>query len=196
LAYGSRTQDITATEVIEKVQAKYKDIDDAYVKFAQTVKFKISAAEQTYVGTMYLKKKNKYRIETDQQIFVTNGETSWAYSPFNKQVVIDNYHEDKSSLSPEKFLFDYPSDYYSTLLGKDKAGAYMLKLTPKDDNSFVKTMRVWIDSDEWVIKKVEVTDMNETVTTYSVKDLKLNHGVGDDKFTFVVPKNVQVVDLR
>jgi len=52
-----------------------------------------------------------------------------------------------------------------------------------------------VDGD-WDVTKVEITDINGTVTTYNVKSVKLNSGVKDDVFKFVVPPSVKVVDLR
>lgn len=190
---------ISAKEIIEKVQNKYKTINTIIAKFNQKINFKISKIEQVYDGTLYLKKENKYRIETEQQTLITDGKTTWAYSHENKQVVIDNYKEDKNTLSPDKFLLQYPEDYYSTLLGQEKVSnnqTYILKLTPKNDNSFIKSMKVWIDDDEWFIRKVEWSDINDNVTTYIVKKIEINTKMNDDKFQFNPTKDVQVIDLR
>jgi chaperone LolA len=199
ITYSKSRPDISAKEIIEKVQAKYKKINDATAKFTQSLKYKISQIEQKFNGTLYVKKEKKYRIETDQQIIITDGKTSWAYSIQNNQCVIDNYKEDKSSISPDKFLLQYPEDYYSTLLGKEtvnKNSTYILKLTPKDDNAFIKTLKVWVDDDEWFIRKIEWTDINDNQTTYIVKKIETNTKLSDDKFQFTPSKEVQVIDLR
>ena len=190
---------ISAKEIIERVQKKYKTISDVTAKFTQSLKYKVSQIQQTYNGTLYVKKEKKYRIETEQQILITDGVTSWAYSLLNKQVVIDTYREDKSTISPDKFLLQYPEDYYSTLLGSEivsKNQTYILKLTPKNDNSFIKAMKVWVDDDAWFIRKIEWTDINDNVTSYVVKKIDLNTNLSDDKFEFTPSKTIQVIDLR
>ena len=83
--------DITAREIIENVQARYDDMSDAVVTFTQSYRFKVSKVEQEVEGTMFFKKKNKYRIETEQRIIVTDGTTSWSYNQESKQVIIDEY---------------------------------------------------------------------------------------------------------
>jgi chaperone LolA len=191
--------DVTAKEIIEKVQGRYKRTTTIVAKYSQTVKFKLSKIEQTYNGTIYLKKEKKFRIETDQQTIITDGITSWAYSSKTKQVVIDHFKEDKNSLSPEKFLTQYPEDFYSNLIGKSKVNnqeTYELKLTPKGNSSFIKSMKVWVDSDEWFIRKIEWIDMNDNSTIYTVKKLETNIELGNDKFQFKPGKDVQVIDLR
>ena len=191
--------DITAKEIIEKVQERYKKSTTVVAKYSQTVKFKLSKIEQVINGTLYLKKEKKYRIETDQQTIITDGVTSWAYSTKTKQVVIDNFKEDKNSISPEKFLTEYPEDYYSNLIGKSKVNnqeTYELKLTPKSSSSFIKSMKIWVDSDEWFIRKIEWTDMNDNSTIYTVKKIDVNTELGNDKFQFKPGKDIQVIDLR
>lgn len=189
----------TASEIIEKVQAKYKKTNTAIAKYTQTVQFKLTKMEQSYDGILFLKKEKKYRIETDQQIIMTDGITSWAYSPKTNQVVIDNYKEDKNSISPEKFLTEYPNDYYSNLIGTaniNNQDTYEMKLTPKESRSFIKSLKVWVDSKEWFIRKIEIIDMNDNTTVYTVKNIQANVEIGNDKFQFKPTSEIQVIDLR
>jgi chaperone LolA len=191
--------DPTANEVIDKVQAKYKKTNSVIAKYTQTVKFKLTKMEQSYDGTLFLKKEKKYRIETDQQTIITDGVTSWAYSPKTNQVVIDYYKEDKNSISPEKFLIEYPNDYYSSLVGKAKVNnrnTYEMKLTPKAATAFIKSLKVWVDSDDWFIKKIEMIDMNDNTTIYVVNKIESNTEITNDKFQFTPTSETQVIDLR
>jgi|TergutMp193P3_1026864.scaffolds.fasta_scaffold157440_1 chaperone LolA len=191
--------DPTVSEIIDKVQTKYKKTNSAIVRYTQTVKFKLTKMEQSYDGTLFLKKEKMYRIETDQQTILTDGVTSWAFSPKTNQVVVDNYREDKNSVSPEKFLTEYPNDYYSNLVGKAKVNnkdTYEMKLTPKENTSFIKSLKVWVDSGEWFIRKIEIIDMNDNTTTYVVSKIEANIEIRNDKFQFKPTSETQVIDLR
>jgi len=106
---------IDAREIIENVQERYEDISDATITFSQSVRFKVSKAEQSVDGTLYFKKPGKYRIETEERTVVTDGKTSWSWNPRNRQLIVDNYREETHALSPEQLLLNYPKDYYSTL---------------------------------------------------------------------------------
>lgn len=120
----SQDNNITAQDIIQNVQNVYSGITDAKASFTQTIKYS-SAKSQTSSGTVYIKKENKYRIETASQIIVTDGVTSWSYSPAKKQVVIDNYKETGNTFSPNKYLFQYPENYYSDLDGRRNSEAMM-----------------------------------------------------------------------
>lgn len=189
---------IDAREIIENVQERYEDMTDASLTFTQSVRFKVSKAEQTVKGTLLFKKPNKYRIETEERTVVTDGKTSWAWSPRNRQVVIDSYKEETHSFSPEQLLLSYPQNYYSTLVGEEKIGgqsAYVLKLTPKEDNAFATAMKIWVSKD-WLIRKVEVTDVNGAVTTYVIEKISIDQKLSDTKFVYQVPDKAEVIDLR
>lgn len=186
-------------DLVERLKKKYLSIDDAVVKFEQSVRYNVTKFEQSFNGTFYFKKKNKYRVETEQQVLVTDGNTSWLYSKVNKQVIIDRYKEDKNALSPDKFLLSISDDYIPVILKTEKEGdkkVYILKLTPKSEDSFIESAKVWVVEDDLRIVKVEIVDVNGTTTTYVVKSVKFNSGLDDNYFKFSIPPDVKVVDLR
>ena len=189
----------SGSEIIEKVQKKYDEISDATIAFSQKVKFSLSKAEYTMSGTLYMKKSKHYRIETEDRTFVTDGKTVWSYSSANKQVLIDLYKEDQRSFSPEKFLLSAPKDFYAAILGREKHQGHkvvILKLSPKDDTSSMKSLKLWVDEGDWFLWKAEVVDMNDNVTLYTVSDIRLNTGLSDSTFSFVALPGIEIVDLR
>lgn len=195
----AQEKELTVKEVTDHIQQRFEMIDDAIAQFEQHVKFGFSNIEQTFDGTLLWKKSNRYRIESEHQTIVTDGITVWAYSNTNNQVIIDKYKENQNSVSPEQFMLNLPSNYFTLILGieKGKAGnLVILKLTPKDDRSFVNSVKIWVDEKNWMICKILILDVNETETTYSVKDIKLNTNVKDKTFTFDPPAGAEVVDLR
>ena len=163
---GATAQD--AQEIIKKVQSKYENISDAKATFTQTLKGSGGKANSSS-GVIYIKKENKYRIEAGGQIIITDGQTSWAYSPKRKQVVVDSYKEDGSSFSPNKFLFNYPENFYSDLEGEENVGGvdcYVIKLSPRSGGS-VKSAKIWIDKNEDLIRKINIVT-TESTNTYSL----------------------------
>jgi chaperone LolA len=163
------------------------------------VKFGFSKIEQSFSGTLRMKRPNKYRIETEYQTLVTDGTTVWSYSPVNKQVLIDRYKETPDSFAPEQLLLNLPANYFASLVQQEKKGEatwFALKLVPKDDQSFIKSMKVWVEEGSWVVRKVEMLDVNDTEKMYDVQEIKMNTGLKDVTFTFTAPAGTEVVDLR
>jgi chaperone LolA len=191
--------DMTSKQVADHIQRRYEMIDDAVAQFEQHVRFGFSNIEQTFVGTLTMKKPNRYRIESEHQTIVTDGTTVWAYSETNGQVIIDKYKENQNSISPEIFMLNLPANFYSALLGEETFNSIkciVLKLTPKDDRSFIKAVKIWVDAQNWMVHKIFITDVNETETTYVVKDIKLNTNIREKVFSFAAPAGTDIVDLR
>jgi len=196
---AARAADETARDVLERLQVKYNTAEDATITFTQTVKFTLTNATQTLGGTLVMKKPNYTRFSNEQQTIVTDGTTVWSYSAPNKQVIIDSYRDDPHSFTPARFILGLPSDYYATLLGREKlhgTTVYVLKLVTKDNEASVRSLKMWVDPDEWVAWKIVITDVNETETTYQIKNAKFDTGVSESMFHFQAPKGATVVDLR
>ncbi|MBI2619154.1 MAG: outer membrane lipoprotein chaperone LolA [Ignavibacteriales bacterium] len=187
------------SDVTGGMQQRFEMIDNLIAEFSQQVKFGFSKIEQEFQGTLTMKKPNRYRVESEHQTLVTDGSTVWAYSPVNKQVVIDRYKENQNSITPDKFLLNLPESYYATVLGTEgeqQKTMVVLKLVPRDDRSFVKSVKLWVEDGTWVVRRILIQDVNESETTYSIHSLTLNTNVKDTQFSFSPPPGTEVVDLR
>jgi outer membrane lipoprotein carrier protein len=190
---------LTVKDVTDHMQNRYEMIDDATASFAKHVKLGFSDLEQTYSGKIMIKKPSKLRMEAENETIVTDGITVWLYSPVNNQVIVDKYKENQNSISPENFLLNLPQNYYGTLLalGKEKdMPTATVKLVPKNDRSFVKSVKIVVEQGTWNVRTITVLDVNDTETTYTIKDLKLNTNLNDKTFVYTPPPGVEVVDLR
>jgi outer membrane lipoprotein carrier protein len=189
----------TPDEILGRVRKKYDSIRDAEVSFSQRTRFAVAKIEHQAHGTLALKKENKYRIEMEDQVIVTDGVTVWSYSVPNKQVLIDVFRQNERTLSPERILSGAPGEYAPTVIGHENiegADMAILKLAPRGEHMLVASLRLWIDTETWLIRKAEVTDVNGKETTYSVSDIRINTGIPDARFTLKIPEGVEVVDLR
>ncbi len=187
-----------AQEVLAKVKQKYDSMRDVELRFLQRTTSPISAGRQSVTGTLFIKKQNKFRVELEGQLIITDGETIWSYNSAHRQVVIDKFKKNDRTLTPESILGAAPTDYNASLRGSEKVGRIqtrILKLVPKDESSLVTSMMLWVD-DAWLIRKAEVSDVNGRLTTYFVNDIKVNPNIPDARFTYQVPKGVEAVDLR
>jgi chaperone LolA len=188
-----------AKSILLKVEKKYERIHDVRVSFTQHVRFGVTQSEQTFAGTMLMKKGNNYHIELEDQTIITDGKSVWSYTKSNKQVIIDKYKEDPGSFSPDKILVNVPEHYTPSLFGKETVNgneSSILKLIPIDTKSNLQWMKVWVDHDEWLMRKIQVLDISDNLTTYAIDSLRINEGVTQAQFIFKTPDGVEVIDLR
>ena len=185
--------------IVQNVQNTYKDIDNAVITYEQISEFPVTRREQTFEGIVYMKRPNYYRIKSEQQTVVTDGTTIWSYNPFTDQVIIDLYQEDEQMFTPDRFLLNIPDEFYVSVGDRETVegqSLIMLRLVPKDEHQFVRSMRLWVDDNRWIVRKAEVIDLNDNKNTYLVRDIQLNEGVEEELFSYQPPENVEIIDLR
>jgi len=188
-----------AQEVLAKASKRYASIRDASASFVQQTQFGVMKSEQSYAGRFSMRKGNQYRIEGDEQTIVTDGTSVWTYSKANRQLLIDRYKGDVNVFVPENILRSGQKDYTATLVTEEKPAAdnmTLLKLIPKGDEGRFKWVKLWIDRNDWLMKKAQVVDLADNVTTYTITDIHINKSLPDSLFRFEAPPQTDVIDLR
>ncbi len=190
----------SAEDIVEGIQERYEDLENFAANFVQIEKFLITGAKNEISGQIYVKGGVKYRLETEDQTIVTDGITVWTYSVFNNQVLIDRAKKDDGAMLPRDLLFKYPRDYYATLLDEVEYNGedhYILKLDPKEDtHGFIKSMKIWVNGDNYLISKIEYTDFNDNTSLFEIKKIITNKSLSDSFFKFQTPEWADVIDLR
>lgn len=195
-AHPARTD---ADEIVRKLRKKYESIKTLQVQFVQTIYWSLADEEQAVSGTLYLAAGNKYRVETDNQIIVTNGKIVWTYSRDRNQVIISALENSKENPLPRDLMLKYTRESRYTLVGQTRINGrdcYELVFIPKKEDEFLVRTRVWVDKKTWLAVKIEQEDINENITRYELKDFKINLPLSPDLFEFTVQKDMEVVDLR
>lgn len=190
---------ISAKNIIRNVKKKYEAIQSLKADFKQVYTWELVGETQTLEGTLYLKTGNRYRIETESQIIVTDGNIVWTYSKSTNQVIIDLLNKSEENPLPKDLLFKYSEEYVPHLVGEEKIDSnktYVLNLIPKDEEAFIKSMKIWVDASNWLTIKIEQVDINDNVNTYYVSDIEQNMELSNTLFTFQIPPDAEVVDLR
>ena len=185
--------------IIKKVKQNYEQIQSLKADFEQEYVWQLVGETEKLQGTLYLKSGNKYRIETESQIVVTDGESVWTFAKSTDQVIIDLLDNSEENALPKDLLFKYSEDYNPNLVGEeeiDEKKTYVLDLVPKDEEAFVKAMKIWVDADSWLTVKIQQTDINDNVNTYQLKNVQQNIPLEDTLFDFKIPPEADVVDLR
>jgi outer membrane lipoprotein carrier protein len=187
----------SAWEVVDSVQKKYSQIKDAQASFIQKVAMRFSKQDVTQNGTVKIKKGNKYKFVLPQQTLVTDGKTVWMYSAENNQVLVDNFKENSSTFSPEKFLKGFPKDFLPSSMD-EKDGKYIVTLAPtkKDSRNQILSMIMTVNVSDWFVSQIEYTDRNQTKYAVTLSNITINQGMNDNEFRFTPSETMDVVDMR
>lgn len=189
---------ISEDKILSEVQKKYSSIKYLKANLIQsmeiTVGDKKKATEQTF--NFIYKKDNKYRLESDKQLIVSDGKSVWNYNPFQKRVVITKVED--NNLSLQYFLFQIPSESEVKFVGTEKIDdleVYKLSFRAKDKNSSFKQFDAYITKN-FLIKRIETFSPTQDRIAFSLSNINLNPNIKDSIFDFVIPAGVKVIDLR
>lgn len=183
-------------EVLRNVRRMYSGVTDASATFTQTVAMRFGAP-RVQTGTVVVKKGNRYRIETAEQTFCSDGTTVWMATPASNQVLVDAVRSDGRLFSPDAFLAGLPTEMRCDSL-RVEATIGRLSMTPTGGaaSRTVRSLTAWVDLRSWTVTRVEYTDRNRTSFTIVLSGVTFNAGMPDSRFRYVPPKGMKVVDLR
>lgn len=193
-----RVYPLTVEELVSQLDKEYSTFQDIQMEFTQRISSDVFESKRQFEGEIYIKNPDKFRIESPQQTIVANGEYIWVYSRENKQVTKRRFDPANGILLPYRYLSSFKDDYIARL-DKDeqikKRWCYKLVLTPKEENSFVSKMILWVDKEALLTLKLKYWDLNNNEITLLFKNIKIDPNIDVSKFTFEIPAGVELLDL-
>ena len=94
----------------------------------------------------------------------------------------------------KQFLTNAVARYNAVLNGNESVGgrpANVLTLTPRTQSPF-KKVRIWVDTQDALVRRFEITEANESVRRIELSNLRPNATIPDAIFTFTPPPGTQV----
>lgn len=187
-------------KIINEIQKKYQKSSSLEIQFKEINRFKLMNTTSEVFGTFVMKGRDKYRLNSETQIIVTDGTTFWRYNKIENQVLIDYAKKENQEVLLNNFLYDLQKNYSSQLIEeykeKDKK-IYVLKLTPKPSTeSFFTSIKIWVENKSWKITRVIYTDYNENETEYEIEKIFFDKDFPDYFFNYIPPEGSEVVDVR
>ena len=202
---GAARADARGSEVVGKLQKKFAELKTLSAHFVKQHYWRLMEQHQEVKGALLVQRPDRFRMDSDVQVVVSDGETAWNYAPANAQVLVSDYSAIENDRSYEKLLFDlillgeYDESYTPVYVGEKKVQrktCYVVDLSAKKEDTYIHTIRLWIDKRLYLVRQVEYRNIHDDITTFVLSDLKVNKRVKADRFTFHVPKGVELIDLR
>lgn len=160
----------------------------------------------------------EYEQPTNQEI-VSDGETMWVYLPENLQVIQSNIEVASRARSNDPVTFltglgnlsrDFNIRWASP--NTDIEGNYVLELTPRRPSPLIQRLLIVVDRDAvleagpgleldlrsqtgdiFPILSTTVYDPNGNSTIIEFSDIRVNRGLTDRYFDFILPAGVEVI---
>ena len=94
------------------------------------------------------------------------------------------------------FLYNYqPKDFHDFSIGN--ISHHGLELIPKNGKSAlgIKSLTIYVKKGSSEIRRISAVDGNQK-QVWDLEALKINGGITDANFTFIPPKDAEIIDLR
>lgn len=184
---------------LSEVRDTYQSLDGLQASFTQVISSDFAGDSTQLDGTVLLSG-DKYRVETPAQTVITDGTTTWIYTPADSQVVVNNADE-ASALTPKTFLTASAERYtVETSSPATRLGTPHVKLnvTASDSSAHFKKASLWIRRSDRIVTRMRATDRNGSTLDLHLHNITLNPEAlrGETPFSFSPPDEVDVIDLR
>ncbi|MCY3713109.1 MAG: outer membrane lipoprotein carrier protein LolA [Gemmatimonadetes bacterium] len=202
----------TAETVTGKMRRRLDGVQSLAARYTVTTYAAVLESRSETEGQLYLQRdRNRLRLEEASQIIVSDGETLWTYVPGNRQVIVSPAGEEGAESGPgrtdrpgrpgrpDDFIFNYSNRYLYELEGRepvDDMPCSRLRLTAVEPADGLPELRIWVDEEDWLTRKVMYTDDMGSETTLRFMDYRLNEKLAPGLFEMTAPDGVEWVDLR
>jgi outer membrane lipoprotein-sorting protein len=187
--------DLSAAEpaIMSKIKQKYNQKTTISAQFDLDIFWSVREKTEHKTGSLIIAPQDRFKVELNGEVFVSNGDKFWHYTKSTSQVTIENVAKiDLSSLPSnllQKFLFNY------TYIEVEKNASETVLEWKKDpaDNSVYTSIKLWANG-SGVVTKLQMTDRNSNINTYTFHKTIFGGQVPAGTFNFQVPKNAQVLN--
>jgi outer membrane lipoprotein carrier protein len=199
IALAGPTPDVHA--IAQAVDERYNHLRSLQAEFTEI--YRGAGMERTESGTLWLKKPGKMRWEyrsPRDKLFLSDGRDAWFYVPGERQVRRTAVKKLDDLRSPLAFLLGktkLEKELQGLSLAPDvtplAAGDVVLRGVPKSLADRVSQVLLEITPDHW-IGRILIEEVDGSVTEYRFSSYRENVDVPDQRFQFVVPDGVEVIE--
>ena len=183
---------------LAELQKEFKNINDFRANFIQNSSFTSQTKSPTLKGKLSYKKDNKFRIELNNSLLVSDGKTLWNFNKKENKVYINNLENEYSFFSLKNIILDYPQKSFIRYLGEESLNGNtykIIQITPKESELNFETIKIWYSKNDF-IGKVEVIDSGGSKHQFELTGIKINPKIPNSLFDFVPSEGSEVIDLR
>jgi outer membrane lipoprotein carrier protein len=193
-----------AEEVARQLQAVYDRMHGFQADFTQETASTLYRRRLRAAGKVIFVKPGLMRwdyLNPDYQVLISNGETITMYFEKNRQMIVTTAkHFLQSDLVYSFFagtgniLRDFDIFPVTTNTFSPET-THVIKLVPKEPHAKMKDLYVWVNKDDFFIKKISITEHFDTVTDFEFSDTEQlsDKQVDPAVFEFTPPVGTEII---
>ena len=201
-ADGEKSAQDRAAEILRRAERVALGIRSMEADFVQTLNVPLLGTNQRSAGKMYQRRPDRFLMKFSDpagDIMVADGRHFWIYYPSSDktQVIRTSVAAGGEQADFQRqFLSGATQKYVATLNGEENVAgqaAWALTLVPRGESPY-KVVRIWVGKGDDLVRRIEMTEENESVRTVELRNIRTNHTIPDALFSFTPPAGTQVFD--
>ena len=150
-------------------------------------------------GTLKAMRSGKYVLSLNDRTIICDGQTLWNHHIPRKSVTI-NHMKSRPSSSLDIVLFNFLYNYQPKDIKDYTIGSTLyqgLELVPKNGSSImgVQSLLIFVKKGSSEIRRIAATEGGQTLS-WDIQSMAVNAKYTEATFTFIPPKDVEIIDLR
>jgi outer membrane lipoprotein carrier protein len=199
---GDATTQDRAAQILSQAETAANGVRSLEADFTQTMSVPLLNQTQRSAGKLYQRKPDRFLMrfsDPEGDVIVADGRHFWLYYPSadRTQVIRTTIAEGGEQVDLQaQFLSNPNQRFVSTVAGEESVGgrpAYVLTLVPRGASPY-RILKVWVDKQDHLVRRFEITEENESVRRVELRNLRTNHALDNSLFTFTPPAGAQVFD--
>ncbi|HKK27294.1 MAG TPA: outer membrane lipoprotein carrier protein LolA [Gemmatimonadota bacterium] len=191
--------------LLARAEARYDSLRSLQASFEQVVEVPLLDQKREGRGTWYQEGRARFRMdfsEPPHDLIVADGTHLWLYYPSTNpgQVVRTSLEGDPTGTAMAdlegRIFRQARTGFDATLAGREKVAGVAtcrVDLVPQPGaETTYRKVRVWVGTRDFLVRRFEITEENETVRTVTLSDLRPDAAIPDSLFTFHAPAGVDV----
>jgi len=192
-------------DLLARAEQVYDGLSSMQAEFDQTIEIELLGRKRSGTGTWYQKGKGRFKMEFADpagDVIVADGSNLWLYYPSTHpgQVIrstIDANTTGAGMVDLQGRIFDEAAEAYEAVFEGveevDGHSTWLVALTPREDSPY-RLVRVWVDTERFLVRRFEITEENETLRTVVLRELQPNADIPDSTFSFTPPVGTDVFE--
>lgn len=173
--FGAFAQDnaAIAKKILDDVNKRYSAFPSSESSFSILVENAAGELAKSQEGKVYVKG-DKYRLQTDEMLRMSDGTTIWTYFPGEKEVQITEYEGNETEINPARLYKLYEKGYLLLYMGEESIEGQpyqLIDLTPLDKSSPYFKIRLIVSKTTRLLTQAKIFSRNGTHYTYRINKI-------------------------
>ncbi len=188
------------SSALKALNRHYKNVESLQADFREVFQWGLTGETVIREGSLVVTDDNRFRIETPEQLLVSDGRDIYRFNRALRQVIVEPVNSGGAPPLPRRILLDFTEGFKAAKIDKMAVAGeegYRLDLVSKDpDEALLSDATLWITSDDLVVHRLKLVDLNGNSTTYYLSNIRFDLPVDSTVTSFTIPEGVELFDLH